>query len=127
MKFPKTPKKPQVGIFWVHKGKIYPKMSPADEVQDIQGFKDSPYGHITEWGEMQKGFPALRGKEYDEIPRGRVLWAKDKFKIFMPPNMASNTRMRVRLMNLFDLPRDMTHIQADEHYTLKKDIIWEDD
>jgi hypothetical protein len=70
--------KGQVGIFWVYKGRLMALPIPLDQAETRGIMLDSPDAHVQVWPRMvarYKGeFPVLTILEYEEVPRGRVIF-----------------------------------------------------
>lgn len=111
--------RPEIGIFWVIDGDVVEFSQAAASIAVLSGFKDVPYDHMRQWSQMQQVFPQLREKEYDEIPRGRVIGiGADKYRIFVSPEDKNNGNLISNVMRVFNLPRNKTEVMADEHYTV---------
>jgi hypothetical protein len=130
--------RPLIGIFWIVNGEIVEFSLDANTIQYVAGFKDVPYDHYTMWGKMVKMFPNFRTREYDEIPRGRVIGIQktNGYRIILSPEDVSNPMITDRVIGAFSLPRGKTEIMADNHYVIDKsrefsmlsdDAEWEDD
>ena len=118
---------PRIGIFWEVDGEILDFSVNANEVPVSAGFKDGPYDHNTMWNQVTSLYPALRRKEYPDIPRGRVLGiGPDKYRIFVEPGRESDTAYINKVMKTFALPRSKTEVMSDEHYSLDFDPFDED-
>ena len=66
---------------------------------------------------MTEVFPNLRAKEYDEVPRGRVIGIEpNTYRIFLPPDMVSDKSIISKVMKVFALPLGKTEVMSDEHY-----------
>ncbi len=121
---------PSVGIFWMHDGKLLPPgasgtSEPARTCEEVQGFRDSRYAHVTAWPEVRKHDPGLLHVEYEQVPRGRVLMSGGAFRVFLPPQMVNDQTVRRLIMRAFNLP-DGAEFIGDEHYQDPADIDWED-
>ena len=124
--------RPEIGIFWVLDGDIVEFSQAAASIEVLGGVKDVPYDHMRQWSQMQHVFPQLREKEYDEIPRGRVIGiGADKYRIFISPEDNNNASLISNIMKVFNLPRNKTEVMADEHYIVdyasKMSLFDEDD
>ena len=69
----------KIGIFWVYKNTVIGKALDLYEGhENIPGLIDSPDSHIDLWENNSSfvlPFTELRGSEYQEIPRGRVMYS----------------------------------------------------
>ena len=124
---------PLVGIYWDYKGEIISFTVPVDIAPHNEtGFIDSPKDHAYAWKDVQAMYPELRRKEYESVPRGRVVAfpGGQKFRIFIPPERVGDKSLVSRIIREFDLPRSKTVIETDEHYltdTMDMSSIFQDD
>ena len=121
---------PSVGIFWIHDGRLLPPgaagtSEPTRTCEEIQGFRDSRYAHVTAWPDVRKHHPGLLRVEYEQMPRGRVIMSDGTFRVFLPPKMVNDQTVRRLIMRAFNLP-DGAEFIGDEHYQDPADIDWED-
>lgn len=67
---------PRIGIYWVHHHRVIGvHCALADGEQGVPDLIDSPYGHFDWWDRhVADTCPTLVGLNYDDIPRGRVLY-----------------------------------------------------
>lgn len=110
---------PEIGIYWEYKGEIIAFTMPSDQMHPgVTGFTDSPYDHIATWEDVGKMYPELKRKEYDEVPRGRVVGMPGlgSFKLFIPPEKAKDKVFISKVMREFNLPPTKTKVETDEHY-----------
>ena len=80
----------------------------------INGLAD----HVNYWPQFQQQNPELRKLEYQEVPRGRVLFSKPskKFSVFMD-KMLHGPKIKRAILKEFDLPIAQTKFLTDSHYT----------
>jgi len=117
----------QVGIFWILDGHI---PQTGDDI-----IRESvPYTHGEEYGEFINGWSAhvdfwavvqrifTTDLEYDEVPRGRVVYSKrdGTFLVYGSKGFVATERQWGRILELFNLPEQKTLIRSDEHYELGK-------
>jgi hypothetical protein len=109
---------PNVGIFWLYKGQIIDFMIPVSETSPVGGgFRDSPYEHQAYWGSVQSRFPELRGKEYYDIPRGRIAGLPNgTYNILLPSRQAANPVLVQQIVRRFQLPPGKISAVSDVHY-----------
>jgi hypothetical protein len=63
------------GIFWYFQNQIIGIAHDFNlSDQDSLGLIDSPYTHVAYWETLRDAIPELRNIEYEEIPRGRVIY-----------------------------------------------------
>jgi len=112
-----SPSHAKVGIFWVFRGKLYAAAVPVKEgVQSVDAINGQA-DHVSYWPQLQRLRPELRGLEYEQVPRGRVLFLKatGKFCVYMD-NVLHKPRIKQVLLKEFCLPKDQTKFLDDPHY-----------
>lgn len=114
--------KGKVGIFWVFRGTL---LAASYAVQDGQEYGDAINGltdHVKYWPKFQKSHPELRSVEYQDVPRGRVLFMKPsrKFHVYMD-KVLHNSKTKRALLEEFDLPVGKSKFLMDAHYTTDQD------
>jgi len=79
---------------------------------------NGPYDHLPYWQIVQVQHPTLRIFEYEEIPRGRVLFSKREhlFYVYMDKVLFKES-IKKTFIKAFHLPRKHTYFQRDLHYT----------
>jgi hypothetical protein len=65
---------PKVGIFWLVDKKLLNGSTPVNEAEEYGDFKIHPRDHCTVWGVLQRAGTVLPEMEYEEAPRGRVMF-----------------------------------------------------
>ena len=112
----------RVGVFWVHKGRLLPESMPLADGSDDGDFVNGPEGHVAVWsrvrGRWRETFPEIAFLEYEEVPRGRVLYDRSngRYRVFLDSQlMAASIKRQIR--EAFDLPAGMTVFETDLHYT----------
>ena len=113
---------PRLGIFWgirIGDGKptILPISVPETEVPLIGGFRTLDTGHIDAWPTILSTTPLLKGKEYDEVPRGRVNWREEdgRYLLIADRKLISKNFLK-QIMIVFKLPEKKTLVMSDPHY-----------
>lgn len=117
----------QVGIFWFLERRI-PYIGEGIIRESV------PYTHGEEYGDFVNGWSAhvdfwplvqrilTTNLEYDQVPRGRVVYSKrdGAFLVYGSKAFVANERQWGRILELFHLPEEKTLIRSDEHYELVK-------
>ena len=85
------------------------------------GFKTGPYDHYETWPTVQKEYPAMREVEYDEIPRGRVIFNVERKKYFVYSNKDVLRNFKAEIIEAFNLPVKKIKFLEDDHYFIKND------
>ena len=114
---------PEVGIFWIDMaGLMFAESVPVNSVKDYGGFKGLDTSHYDVWNKAIRTNPKWKGLEYEDVPRGRVLWeaganGKDNmFIVYLPKEIL---KFKGKVVSRFDLPSG--HIRfdtSDEHYSM---------
>ena len=118
----------KIGIFWVYKNTVIGKVVDLVEgEQSIPGVVDSPDTHVYVWEsdpEFRLPFSELREFEYYAVPRGRVIYFKDKsvFKIYMDKVLFSKANKK-NILEYFDLVASKVIWETDSHYTTEQSEI----
>jgi hypothetical protein len=109
---------PQVGIVFVYKGKVFIDGTPVTEAESLGGqFKIHDRDHYKYW-EQLRGMGAVPADvEYDEVPRGRVVYdtKSRKYTLFLDRCILRNKKLVSRIrahMSLFE----NTATDTDSHY-----------
>jgi hypothetical protein len=107
----------KVGIFWFYEGIPLFVAAPLQHGIDDGDFMNGPDDHLLAWGKVRCAVPALRTVEYDEVPRGRVIYkkAEDRFVVYMDKVLHRDDYKRA-ILHLFALPPE-TPFLTDIHYT----------
>lgn len=118
------PSKASVGIFWVEGTTIYAHAVPLIAGLDYGNCVNGPLDHVDYWPELERQHPRLRGREYFELPRGRVVYRRqeNRFAVLMDARLhhrALKAALRVR----FHLPARKTQFEQDAHYTTDPKVL----
>jgi len=110
---------PQVGIVFVYKGKVFIDGTPVTEAESLGGgqFKIHAHDHYKYW-EQLRGMGAVPADvEYDEVPRGRVVYDTQtrKYTLFLDRCILKNKKLVSRIMAQMSLPFE-TETSTDSHY-----------
>ena len=65
---------PHLGIFWLVDGKLIIDSSPLSEAEPYGDHMNHPRGHVDVWTKFERSGQVPRGSEYEEYPRGRVMF-----------------------------------------------------
>lgn len=120
MKIVKVAAAPTLGIYWITPGQgMVTFAEPAHSVPtDTAGFRNAPFDHDALWSKVVASEPALRDKEYFEVPRGRVLYveATRKFRVLSSSADCANRSRMAAVARAFHLPMAQVECQPDSHY-----------
>lgn len=111
-----------IGIFWVFERKIFGERTPITEAsQAVEGLLDSDATHVVSWGEhcqFREYIPELTEYEYQQIPRGRVLYNRDKerFLVYLDKRL-KNKQCQSIIADYFGFTPQNADWKLDCHYT----------
>jgi hypothetical protein len=126
---------PQVGIFW----RVRPPDADACLVVDCVPLKEAEtygdfltYGsHYECWSKLEAMSPrdrqarlvpeAVRWTEYEEWPRGRVVFHRpsERFVLYADPTLQTPAIID-EITRYFALPADRTDVRSDTHYVVSR-------
>lgn len=125
-----------VGIFWLIGDRLILDTSPLSEAEpygDCLGHRTS---HIDHWTAQQGLGTVSREVEYEEPPRGRVVFNKrtQQFALYADRCILKRTAVVKRIMEAMHLPTSQTNIGTDGHFghykclkCLESSCAWKDD
>ncbi|OTG83032.1 hypothetical protein [Acinetobacter sp. ANC 4648] len=108
----------KIGIFWHFQNQIIGIAHDFDlSDQDSLGLIDSAYIHVKYWEEFRNQIAELRHIEYEEIPRGRVIYnsLSNKTIVYMDAKLFKK-RIAKQIAVFFELNFDDVIWQKDPHY-----------
>lgn len=110
----------QIGIFWLYENKCYIKTQKLENIQTINGYKDSDLSHYKEWDSIKLQNSKFYIYEYEEIPRGRVVYdcEQDQFIIYANKNLINPLNQQL-VCDAFNLEIKKSVMLEDEHYLIK--------
>jgi hypothetical protein len=109
---------PMVGIFWLFKDELIFDVTPVSSAEPYGECVGHAKSHIAFWSELQRAGGIPLGVEYEEPPRGRVVFnVKTRQYIAYADNciLAIPAVVR-RILRDLSLPVDLTVVSGDEHY-----------
>jgi hypothetical protein len=116
---------PELGVFWIDdSGTIFTEGVSLCDAEDYGDFKIFGGNHYDLWEKAIKANPKWSGKEYEEIPRGRVVYKKNlkkpEFIVYLPKKIMKHKN---KVINRFNLPVSHTKFNtSDEHYMMSGNI-----
>jgi hypothetical protein len=118
----------KIGIFWVYKNTVIGNTCELEEGQEnVPGLIDSSDSHVDLWERRQcflPQFPELLGTEYQDVPRGRVVYStKDKKTIIYMDKVLHTEKIKKIVSNFFELKNTDISWKTDKHYTTGSDSI----
>jgi len=112
---------PEVGIFWIDgSGAMFADSVPLPDAEDTGGFRDYGSSHYAMWAKAVRSNPKWKGLEYEQIPRGRVVYKKDPKKPEFIVYMAKvSVKHKSKVIRRFNLPAGYIRFDfSDEHYQM---------
>ena len=108
------------GIFWFYDNKVIGiahdfSLKEADSI----GLIDSKYTHVDYWEMLRRQLPELKDREYEQLPRGRVIFDTNKNKAIIYIDETLLKRRKVNeILNFFDLDFTSVVLRTDSHYKI---------
>ncbi len=111
-------KVPEVGIFWLYQQKLLKSAVPLADGMEYGEFINGPTGHYEYWGKASNRIPEVRDREYDQVPRGRVVYSmKEKtFYVYASKKTIGSSALKDRIASAFRLADETIAFRSDEHY-----------
>lgn len=108
---------PNVAIFWLDGKRLILAGTPLANSETYGQSKNFPMSHIKYWGELQRDGSVSRDMEYEERPRGRVMYdtKTELFTLTADNCIVRNKRLVNRIMSKLCLPKN-TKVLRDLHY-----------
>ena len=108
---------PKVGIFWLVGNRLVLASTPLSKAEPVLGFRHFINGHKDVWAKLQRRGRVPREMEYEESPRGRVLYSgrSVQFEILADRCIASDKRCTAIVIERLGLPGD-TSVVTFSHY-----------
>jgi len=114
----------KVGIFWWYRGRLLASAVPIAEGVVSGDIVDSALNHYSHWRLIQQQHPALHRLEYDEVPRGRVVFSKKEvvFSVFMNSKL-NRPGVKNSITRAFELDGKNVRFASDSHYSTNRQQI----
>jgi len=111
-------KEPRVGIFWLVNGKLLIDSTPLGRAQPYGDHLTHSRGHDRVWGKSQQKGIVSTDIEYDEPPRGRVVYhAKTRrFALLADRCILRDKAVVQKIMSDLNLRSGNTGKGTDAHY-----------
>ncbi len=73
---------------------------------------------MTHWPLIQREHPPTRSYEYDQVPRGRVIYSTrdDTYTVYGSKRFVANETQKAVVLSTFHLPPERMRFRSDEHY-----------
>ena len=113
-----TAAEPRVGIFWLVDDKLVMDNTLLSKAEDYGTFKVHPGDHCSVWEMFQRGGTVPADIEYEECPRGRVMYdtKTGRFRLLADRCILRNKDAIRRIMSAMNLPSKHTDKGTDAHY-----------
>ena len=112
---------PKVGIFWIYNNQIIGKTYSLSEAEEYGDFLSPILGHYEYWEEIQKQVPELYYEEYENIPRGRIVYNRinKKFVLLSSKKIIRSRSAIAAIKAFFSIPDNTKLIKkSDFHYEI---------
>jgi hypothetical protein len=114
---PATPE-PHVGIFWLLDSKLIIDATTLSKAEPYGTALTHPTSHIDHWTRLQRTGAVPVEVEYEEPPRGRVVFdqREQRFHLLADKCILGRREVVGRIMAALNLPIGKTTEGRDEHY-----------
>ena len=113
----KGKKEPCVGIFWLVSRNLLIDSTPLGEAEQYGDFLTHPRGHVEVWERYRETGTVLPETEYEEAPRGRVMYnTKTRlFTLLADRCILKKMALLTQIKKEMRLPKN-TEVRGDSHY-----------
>jgi len=110
----------RIGIFWIYEKQIFCEFQQLQTLKPINGFIDSDLAHYQIWEKVKTQHPKFYLYEYEEIPRGRVVYdlSADQFIVYCNEDLLKDGTSKKLIMKAFGLSGEKTVFKEDGHYKI---------
>jgi|LULR01.1.fsa_nt_gb hypothetical protein len=118
----------KIGVFWLFDGEVFGETTTlADAQQSVPGLLDSDATHVAVWekyGNFTDSSPILAHYDYQDIPRGRVLYQvrKQRFLVYLDKALMSK-EIKSAIAEYFGFTPQQADWKRDLHYTTDLEAI----
>jgi hypothetical protein len=112
-----TPQEPHVGIVWSIRDRLIFDSVPMHEAEANGEHWDHPRSHIDVWAHLQRHGKVPRESEYEEFPRGRVIYssASATFTLLLDKCILDRKDLIDKIKAELHLPKKIK-LSTDPHY-----------
>ncbi len=112
---------PHLGIFWLVDGELVIQHSALAESEAYGDHRNYSGSHIEIWKQLQRQQCVPAESEYEEFPRGRVIFhpASDAFTILADHCILARKDLIERIKKVLRLPQNV-NLSDDLHYRCAK-------
>ena len=110
-------REPHVGIFWLVNDKLLIDSTPLSEAETYGDHLTHPHSHLEVWTMFQRNGTVPREVEYEEPPRGRVMYnmRTQQFILLADRCILQDKGIIGKIKLEIGLPKD-TELGPDSHY-----------
>ncbi|MDV6327056.1 hypothetical protein Q5L94_03240 [Idiomarina sp. Sol25] len=118
----------KIGVFWFFDGEVLGEKTQLSEAQQsLPGLLDSDATHVAVWekyGNFTDSSPILAHYDYQDIPRGRVLYQlrKQRFIVYLDKALISK-EVKSAIAEYFGFTPHQADWKSDLHYTTDMEAI----
>jgi len=107
-----------VGIFWLMAGKMILETTILSKAEDYGAFKVHPADHYSVWEKLQRGGVVPADMEYEESPRGRVMYDTKtrRFRLLADRCILKDKGIVSNIVTTMTLTKQNMDMGADSHY-----------
>jgi hypothetical protein len=107
-----------VGIFWWFRGRLILDASPLSEAEPYGDCLTHRKSHIDYWTKQQHFGAAPKDIEYEEPPRGRVVFDRktERFMIYADRCILAKKAVVKQIKKAMHLPSEGTDVRTDDHH-----------
>ena len=109
-----------IGVFWIFDNKVFLETQKLEDIKSINGFKDSDLSHYQAWDKVKTQHPKFYLYEYEDIPRGRIVYdiEKNEFIIYCNKNTLQEDISKKLISEKFKILNENMIFKEDEHYRI---------
>ena len=109
---------PKIGIFWAVRRTLVLLGIPVSEGKGYGEYFIYEPSHYDKWRELQRDGVAPRECEYEEFPRGRVMFNRstEPYLLLADRCILGNKQILNQIMQEMSLPKGRTVFASDDHY-----------
>jgi len=118
----------KIGIFWVIDGKkVDGYREPLECGEDYGDTIQPTFDHFSYWEKLILRYPKLKILEYDDIPRGRVVYNKKekRFLILSSKEVLEDRNLIKAICQFFEIT-EIPKLVWDEHYEINRSLFGSD-
>ena len=109
---------PQVGIFFFYDHELWIESTPVQKAVVHLNFKDHDGDHVTYWEGLIKESKVPEDEEYQNVPRGRVVFHADtgRYHLLLDRCILRRKNLVAKIEQQMGLPAEETDTDTDTHY-----------